>query len=374
VTAPIATWLAAPLDHDVERALRRLADAPDVCRIAVMPDVHLAHEVCIGTVVATRSTIYPAAVGGDIGCGVAAVRICGDASWLDDRRAAAAVLAGIARAVPTIQHPVRSAPGLSDELAAVPLSDRTLTSHCHRTGALQLGSLGRGNHFIELQSDDADAPWLMIHSGSRAIGQAVRDHHLRRAPAQAGLSGLDADSAAGAAYLSDLTWALAFADANRVALAAAVDGVLRATIGVGIELATWTSCNHNHVRREQHAGEACWVHRKGAISANLDEPGLIPGSMGTASYHVEGRGLDAALCSSAHGAGRRFSRGEARRRISAREMEAQLGGIWFDHRMTNALRDEAPAAYKDIDDVMRAQRELIRIVRRVRPRLSFKGA
>ena len=374
MSAPIATWLAGRLDADVERALRRLAQAPDVLRIAVMPDVHLADEVCIGTVVATRSTIYPAAVGGDIGCGVAAVRITGDASWLDDRRAAAAVLAGVAQVVPAIQHPVRSASGLTAELATRPLSDRRLTTECHRTGALQLGTLGRGNHFVELQSDDEDAVWLMVHSGSRAIGQAVRDHHLARAPGQSGLKGLDAGSDSGAAYLSDLAWALAFADANRLAIAAAVEGVLRATLGAVTEPATWTSCHHNHVRREEHDGEACWVHRKGAISASRGEPGLIPGSMGTASYHVEGRGLTAALCSSAHGAGRRFSRGEARRRIAARAVESQLGGVWFDHRMTDALRDEAPAAYKDIDEVMRAQRELVRIVRRVQPRLSYKGA
>lgn len=372
MTAPITSWLATPLDADISRALRRLAEAPDVYRIAVMPDVHLADEVCIGTVVATRSTIYPAAVGGDIGCGVAAVRIDGGSSWLDDRRAAAAVLAGVARAVPAIQHAVRSAPGLTSELAAMALSDGRLSTRCHREGALQLGTLGRGNHFIELQSDDDDALWLMIHSGSRAIGQAVRDHHVRRTVGP--LGGLDARSDAGAAYLADLGWALEFADANRRALAAAVDGVLLATIGVGVEPATWIACHHNHVRREQHGDEACWVHRKGAISARLGEPGLIPGSMGTASYHVEGRGVTAALCSSAHGAGRRFSRGEARRRIAARSVTSQLAGVWFDHRMVDVLRDEAPAAYKDIDDVMRAQRELVRIVRRVRPRLSYKGA
>lgn len=377
MTAPITSWLAAPLDQEVARALRRLAEAPDVARIAVMPDVHLSEEVCIGTVVATHATLYPAAVGGDIGCGVAAVRVAGGAAWLDDRRAAAAVLAGVGHVVPAIQHPVRTAPGLTPELAAAPLSDRRLTARCRRLGTLELGTLGRGNHFLELQDDHAGGLWLMIHSGSRALGQAIRDHHLARAaPVAHGggrLLGLDAGSDAGAAYLADLGWALAFADANRRAIAAAVEGVLRETLGVGLEPATWVACHHNHVRREQHGELSCWVHRKGAISAGEGELGLIPGSMGTASYHVEGRGVAAALGSSSHGAGRRFSRGEARKRIGASAVASQLGGVWFDHRMIDVLRDEAPAAYKDIDAVMRAQRELVRIVRRVRPRLSYKG-
>lgn len=372
MTAPIATWLAAPLGHDVAAALRRLADADDVARIAVMPDVHLAEDVCIGTVVATRAVLYPAAVGGDIGCGVAALRFAAAADGLDDARRAAQVLDDLHRRVPALRHRARDAPPLPPELG--PLSHPRLDAAARELGRLELGTLGRGNHFLELQADDAGALWVMIHSGSRAMGQAIRDHHLRDATARGGgLRGLDADSSAGAAYLADLAWALAYADHNRRAIAASVEAILGARLGITAAPASWCSCHHNHVRRERHDGEPLWVHRKGAIPAALDEPGLIPGSMGTASYHVAGRGVAAALASSSHGAGRRFSRTEARRRISAREVVAQLGAVWFDHRLADALRDEAPTAYKPIDAVMRAQSELTRVVRRVRPRLSYKG-
>lgn len=373
MTAPIATWLAAPLSKDVAAALRRLADVDDVARIAVMPDVHLAEDVCIGTVVATRSILCPAAVGGDIGCGVAALRFAADATMLDDARTAAAVLDDLRRAVPALRHPMRDAPPLPATLG--PLSHPRLDAAARDLARVELGTLGRGNHFLELQADDAGALWLMVHSGSRAMGQAIRDHHLREATARGGgLRGIDADSVAGAAYLADLAWALAFADLNRRAIADRVAGILARRLGIAAEPDTWCSCHHNHVRREVHDDEPLWVHRKGAIPAARDEPGLIPGSMGTASYHVAGRGHAAALASSSHGAGRRFSRSEARRRISARAVAAQLGAVWFDHRMADALRDEAPAAYKDLDAVMRAQSELTRIVRRVRPRLSYKGA
>ncbi|MEO7734552.1 MAG: RtcB family protein [Kofleriaceae bacterium] len=372
MTASITSWLAAPLGSDVAAALRRLADADDVARIAVMPDVHLAEDVCIGTVVATRTVLYPAAVGGDIGCGVAALRFATGATVLDNARAAALVLDDLGRRVPALRHRARDAPALPAALG--PLSHPRLDAAARSIGRLELGTLGRGNHFLELQADDAGALWVMIHSGSRAMGQAIRDHHLRDATARGGgLRGLDADSAAGRAYLADLAWALVFADLNRQRIAAAVAAILADRLDVAAEPDSWCSCHHNHVRREVHDGEALWVHRKGAIPAALDEPGLIPGSMGTASYHVAGRGLAAALTSSSHGAGRRFSRAEARRRISARAVVSQLGAVWFDHRIADALRDEAPTAYKSIDAVMRAQTELTRVVRRVRPRLSYKG-
>ena len=372
MTAPIATWLAAPLCRDVAAALRRLADADDVVRIAVMPDVHLAEDVCIGAVVATRSVLYPAAVGGDIGCGVAALRFAADAAVFDDARTAAVILDDLRRSVPALRHPVHGAPPLPASLG--PLSHPRLDAAARELGRLELATLGRGNHFLELQADDAGALWLMVHSGSRAMGQIIREHHLRGATARgAGLRGLDAGSVNGIEYLADLDWALAFADLNRRAIADRVAAILAHRLGIAAEPDTWCTCHHNHVRREVHDGESLWVHRKGAISSALDEPGLIPGSMGTASYHVAGRGHTAALSSSSHGAGRRFSRSEARRNISARDVVAQLGRVWFDHRMADALRDEAPAAYKDVGAVMRAQVDLTRVVRRVRPRLSYKG-
>ncbi len=369
MTAPITTWLAEPMPADVALALAKLATAPDVARIAVMPDVHLAHDVCIGTVLATRTTLWPAAVGGDIGCGVTAVRLVGDAAWLTDRRAAAQVLAGFAAAVPTLRHARRRAlPASIDR----PLSHATLEAARRRDGGIEFGTLGRGNHFLEVQTDDAGAAWLMVHAGSRALGQAIRDHHVRLA-AGTGLRTIDAASAVGAAYLHDVAWARAYADANRRAIATAAADVLATAVDAVVDDTSWVGCDHNHVRAEVHDGEDLWVHRKGAISASAGEAGLIPGSMGTASYHVEGRGLPAALASASHGAGRRFSRGDARRQVGIAAVRRQLDGVWFDHRMLDELRDEAPAAYKDIHAVMRAQRDLVKVTRRLRPRLVFKG-
>jgi len=372
--AEIRSWADGPLPRDVELALERLARSDDVRRIAVMPDVHLSADVCVGTVVATSRTLYPAAVGGDIGCGVAAIAFDGEASVLDDERAAAAVLAGLYRAIPLVRHSRKRVPALPPELDAESLSARTLESLKQDEGVLQLGTLGRGNHFVELQADETNRLWLMLHSGSRAMGQAIRDLHLRRCtPGRSGLALLDAESPQGKDYLGDMAWAVDYADESRRRMAAAACDVVAGALGIEADPSSFVSCNHNHVRRETHDGESLWVHRKGAIAAGAGEPGLIPGSMGTASYHVEGRGLSAALASSAHGAGRRLSRTDARRTLSAKDVTRELRGVWFDHRIAGGLREEAPSAYKDIGSVMRAQNDLVRIVRRLRPVLSFKG-
>jgi tRNA-splicing ligase RtcB len=206
------------------------------------------------------------------------------------------------------------------------------------------------------------------------MGQAVRDHHLARcADGRNGLRFLDATSPQGAAYLADVGWAVDYAEWSRRTMVAAVCEVLKAVLGALPDEGSYLSCNHNHVRRETHGGEALWVHRKGAISAAAGEPGAVPGSMGTHSYHVEGRGCAGALSSSAHGAGRRLSRTDARRRLSARDVVRELRGVWFDHRLAAGLREEAPSAYKDVDAVLRAEHDLVRVVRRLRPVLSFKG-
>jgi tRNA-splicing ligase RtcB len=214
----------------------------------------------------------------------------------------------------------------------------------------------------------------MVHSGLRAMGQAITAHHLRLAErANTGLLFLDADSPGGQAYLRDAGWACRYAEASRRAMMDGVAVLLAELFGVTADAESVIHCNHNHVRREMHYGAECWVHRKGAVSAREGEPGIIPGSMGTASFHVTGRGHADALCSSSHGAGRRLSRSEARQAIGADDLERQLRDVWFDHRLADRLRDEAPAAYKDIHAVMRAQRDLTRIVRRLRPLLNYKG-
>jgi len=374
-TPEVRRWLAEPLPRDVERALERLARAEDVARIAVLPDVHLASGVCIGTVVATRTLLYPDAVGGDIGCGMAALRFELDATALADAGVAARLLRGLADAVPAIRHPRATArERLPSCLGDSPLSDATLEKLKSRDGRVEFATLGRGNHFVELQADEQGWLWLMLHSGSRAMGQAIRAAHLRRARASSiGLPYLDAATAEGQAYLADLSWACAYAERSREAMARRVAEVIHAVLDAGDDPASWIACHHNHVRRETHLGEELWVHRKGAVPAGEGVPGIIPGSMGSPSFHTLGRGCPGALASSSHGAGRALSRGEAFRNISAGELAREMQGVWFDRRLAARLRDEAPSAYKDIGRVLRAQRDLTRVVRRLRPLLSYKG-
>jgi len=369
--------LAAPLPPEVAASIERIAAADDVRHVAVMPDVHLASEVCVGLVVATSRTIYPRAVGGDIGCGMAAIRFDASAELLADERIAARLLAELYRCVPSLKHARERAPvAIAEQLHHAPLSHPRLERLKRREARLQLGTLGRGNHFLEFQRDEEDQLWLMLHSGSRAMGQAITAHHLKQASSAGGrktLVGIDADDDAGRAYLSDVAWAVEYARANRLAMIEATREILAGLCGIAAVPGSLIHCDHNHVRRETHFGEPLWVHRKGALSAAEGEPGVIPGSMGTHSYHVQGRGAEMSLRSSSHGAGRAISRGEAIARISSAELERQMRGVWFDHRRTRQLRDEAPAAYKDIGAVMRAQRELTKIVRELRPVLSFKG-
>ncbi|HVI04400.1 MAG TPA: RtcB family protein [Enhygromyxa sp.] len=372
IEAPLHQWVAEKPNAEVEQALARLRRAPDVVAIAVMPDVHLASEVCVGVAIATTSVLYPAAVGSDIGCGMAAIGFDLEAESAVAR--GPQILAALGAKLPVLRHRTRRCPELPPALADAPLSAESLEREKLREGKIQLGSLGRGNHFVELQRDDHDRLWAMVHTGSRGIGQRIRNWHEPDGP---GLRGLDADSERGRDYLRDLEWALAYADENRERILTTLTEVLADTIGAQPLLDTKITCRHNFVRREpcDLDGEArdLWVHRKGAISARAGEPGIIPGSMGTASYLVEGRGEPRSLCSSSHGAGRALARGEAFRTISSKQLRRELRGVCFDERLVDRLRDEAPGAYKDIGAVMRAQRELTRIVARLRPVLAFKG-
>ncbi|MEM7157316.1 MAG: RtcB family protein [Myxococcota bacterium] len=374
IRTEVHQWVAEPLSADVKQAIDRLARDEDVHRVAVMPDVHLSKEVCVGVALATRRTLCPAAVGGDIGCGMAAVAFEAPAELLADAAHAAALLEGLYETVPIMRHRRSAGVQLPASLAERTLSDAALEATKEREAALQFGTLGRGNHFVELQADDAGGLWLMVHSGSRGMGQAIRQAHERKGRRnRAGITVLEADSDAGRAYLSDLEWALDYAARSRERMVARVAEVLAARFGVRAREDSTVACHHNFVRRETHEGQALWVHRKGAISARAGELGIIPGSMGTASFHVEGRGCTAALCTSSHGAGRAMSRSVARRRITGAQLSDAMEGIWFDRRLSRRLLEEAPGAYKDIGQVMRAQRDLTRAIRRLTPLLVFKG-
>ncbi len=371
---PVRTWLAAPMDHDVSEAIDRLRHAPDIQQIAVMPDVHLASDVCIGVAVATTNLIYPQAVGGDIGCGMLAVRLDVDATCLKNPKTAGVILSELGRAVPTRRRNRRMAIPLPDDLATDTLTHPSLESCRRNEGVLEFATLGSGNHFIEIQADEDNRVWLMVHSGSRALGQAVRDHHLARAQnAGSRFRTLDARSSEGREYLHDASYARRFADASRRAMAAEIGGVFARTLQAQVCWESLVTTDHNHVSFEGHAGCALWVHRKGAMRARLGESGVLPGSMGTLSFHVEGRGCEQALCSSAHGAGRALSRTAARAKVSERGLRHQMEGVWYDYRLSDKLRDEAPSAYKDIRAVLRAQRELVKVRRTLRPILNYKG-
>jgi tRNA-splicing ligase RtcB (3'-phosphate/5'-hydroxy nucleic acid ligase) len=277
---PIRTWLAAPMGHEVSAAIERLRRAPDVQQIAVMPDVHLAVDVCIGVVLATSHLIYPQAVGGDIGCGMLAVGLDLESAALGDARVAGEVLAALSRAVAARRRNRNAIIPQPGGVENDTLSHSSLDSIRRNEGATEFATLGSGNHFIEIQADEEGRLWLMVHSGSRALGPSIRDHHLSRAqPVGSHLRVLDATSDTGAEYLHDASCARRFADASRRAMAEEVGRVLATTLGAQIRWDTVITTDHNHVSLEHHGGRDLWVHRKGAMSAQLGERGVLPGSM-----------------------------------------------------------------------------------------------
>ncbi len=371
----VSCWLAEPLPSDCRVALQRLASADDVEHVAVMPDVHLVEEVCNGVAVATTDLIYPQAVGGDIGCGIVSVAVESSTEPFQNEAVSRWLLEQFDQRIPSNRHSAQTAATeLPDDLAKEPLSETRLTKLAERDGRVQLGTLGRGNHFVELQRDHEDRLWVMIHSGSRGIGQAISQWHLDRAR-QAGrqrLACFSASSEAGQRYLYDMTWARRYASANRRAMLLAVEQSLREIIGSGIDWPTLIETDHDHVIRERHFDRDLWVHRKGAQPASLDQPGMIPGSMGTRSYLVRGRGCEVALRSSSHGAGRAIPRSIARQQIGQRQLLREMRDVWFDDHRSKQLCDESPSAYKEIQTVMRAQRDLTAIVSELRPVLVYK--
>jgi tRNA-splicing ligase RtcB len=372
--APMASWLAHSLDTPVRRALDRARRADDVVRVAVMPDVHLATDVCVGTAMATTRLVYPAAVGGDIGCGMLAIAFDAAADLLPDPARAGHILRAIGERVPSRRRHRAATLPLPADCPVGDLSHPSLTADAKDEGTLQFGTLGGGNHFIEMQADADERLWLMIHSGSRAIGQAVRSHHLARSTFRSGaMPVLDTANDIGQAYLHDQEWARRYARGNRRAMAEQVFAALRDVANVEPIDSSLIECDHNHVRRETHFGQTLFVHRKGAMPADEQLPGVIPGSMGTASVHVVGRGVAESLRSSAHGAGRQMSRQVARERFNRSDLRTQMTGVWYDPRLSKAMCEESPKAYKDLRAVLRAQEDLVRVVRTLRPLLIYKG-
>jgi tRNA-splicing ligase RtcB len=382
---PIKLW--APLeevDSNVIAQLKKVASLPWVAHhVAVMPDVHLGKGATVGSVIAMRDAVAPAAVGVDIGCGMAAVRTSLRADDLpDDLRP---LRHAIEDAIPVGRnaHPHAAWERATPELLAagreMMAGYRGIAAEVHEgTVACQIGTLGGGNHFIEICLDGDDAVWLMLHSGSRNVGKRLADHHIEIAQRQKHNQALeDRDLAvflAGTptfqAYRRDLFWAQAYARLNREVMLHLLGEVMR-RFWPRVALDAAISCHHNYVAEEVHFGDALLVTRKGAIRAAAGTMGIIPGSMGTKSYIVRGLGNPASFESASHGAGRRMSRTEARRRFDLRDLRDQTAGV--ECRKDAGVIDEAPKAYKNIDRVMAEQQDLVEIVAELKQVVCVKG-
>jgi tRNA-splicing ligase RtcB (3'-phosphate/5'-hydroxy nucleic acid ligase) len=363
--------------------LQNIAALPwAVKHIAVMPDVHYGKGATVGSVIALRDAVSPAAVGVDIGCGMAAVRTSLTASDLPDslRR-----LRSRMEAVVPVGFGQHKEPAFTDDDANdwsafwKRFDDLTPAVKERANKALrQMGTLGGGNHFLEVCLDTDQRVWVMLHSGSRGIGNQLAQHHIsvaRELTHNAELPDPDlavflAGTPEMAAYRHDLYWAQDYARRNRAVMLRLVCDVLRAEFG-DIAFDEPISCHHNYVAEETHFGEDVLVTRKGAIRAGRGEMGIIPGSMGTCSYIVRGLGNPDSFESASHGAGRRMSRNKARKTFSARDLADQTSGV--ECRKDKGVVDEIPGAYKDIDTVIADQSDLVEVVAKLKQVLCVKG-
>lgn len=353
--------------------------------LALMPDAHLGKGATVGSVIPTRGAIIPAAVGVDIGCGMIAVRTQFTASDLEGRDLAP-LREAIERAIPLSagrynRKVVASAEPRIAELER--LAEKAGFDPASYTGnwMLQLGTLGSGNHFIEVSLDELDRVWLFLHSGSRGIGNKIAAHHIAVAQRLAkrwwidlpdpDLAYLVEETPEFTRYIRELRWAQHFALLNREEMMDRVVRQVSEFTGVAVDEQERINCHHNFTESEKHFGKQVWVSRKGAIQADAGRPGLIPGSMGTASYVVEGLGNPLSLNSSPHGAGREYSRSAARRTFTHDQLRAAMVGIEF--RDTDAFIDEIPQAYKPIDTVMADAADLVSIRHTLRQIVNVKG-
>jgi tRNA-splicing ligase RtcB len=352
---------------------------------ASMPDAHLGLGCAVGSVLPTLGAIIPAAVGVDIGCGMVAVRTdytARDIARLDRR----VLREAIERAVPLSagnnnKRVSASAEPRIDSLERDARSAGFDPSTYVKAWRLQLGTLGSGNHFIEVSLDEVDDVWLFLHSGSRGIGNRIAQRHIGVAQDYCArrsitlphrdLAHLEEGTPEFDRYISELMWAQKFALLNREEMMDRVVRQFTSWVGKPVEERERINCHHNYTQRETHYGKDVWLSRKGAIAADPGRPGLIPGSMGTRSYVVTGRGNREAMDSAPHGAGREYSRNAARRTFTQDQLRAAMRGIEF--RDTPAFLDEIPAAYKDIDVVMQDAKDLVDVRHTLRQIINVKG-
>ncbi|MFW5860214.1 MAG: RtcB family protein [Planctomycetota bacterium] len=396
--APIRAWIrGVPLEPQARAQVITTARMPCIHHhLAVMPDVHAGIGATIGTVIPTRGAIIPAAVGVDIGCGMVAARTSLHADALPPSRGQ--LRQAIEAAVP---HGRSGRGGRGDRGAWSTLPERVqqlwreqlatdYAALCdchpdlaHGNAANQLGTLGSGNHFIEVSVDEQSRVWLLLHSGSRGVGNRMGQYFIRRARDVCQRAGIDLpdrdlayiaeDTPLFADYMQAVDWAQRYARLNRQLMLERTITALADAPG----MPPFTvdpdpiDCHHNYVAREHHYGAACWVTRKGAVRAGAGEHGIIPGSMGARSYIVRGRGEPASFCSCSHGAGRAMSRSAARRTFNVADHAAATAGV--ECRKDASVLDETPRAYKDIDAVMAAQRDLVEPLHTLEQVVCVKG-
>jgi tRNA-splicing ligase RtcB len=377
---PIKLWAdLTELESEAIEQLKNVARLPWVfSHVAAMPDVHSGTGAAIGTVIAMQGAVAPAAVGVDIGCGMAALRTSLSAATLPDslRQLRLAVEQAIPVGFHEHRDPLSWAPArnLFDHYSA--LDSRVREGE--RKAMRQLGTLGGGNHFIELCLDEAQRVWLMLHSGSRHVGKELAEAHIGKAKKlhhNAGLADRNLavfleGSAEFDAYRHDAFWAQAYARENRGAMLHLLKRVL-AKFFQEITFEEPIMCHHNYVAQEEHFGAKVFVTRKGAIRARKGELGIIPGSMGTKSYIVQGLGEPEAFESASHGAGRRMSRSKAKQVFTAADVSTQTTGV--ECRKDPGVIDELPGAYKNIERVMENQRDLVEIVHTLKQVMCVKG-
>ena len=381
-------WIWASELDEVTRAQAHMAASLSIVQphLALMPDAHLGKGSTIGSVIPTVGAVLPSAVGVDIGCGMLAVRTDVSTETLRARGPLVGLREAIEEAIPVSaghyrERPVSGTVVRTLEEQAPRSYDDTQGHHDWR---LQLGTLGGGNHFIEVSEDEAGQVWVFLHSGSRGIGNRIATEHIQQAenlcrgllPAGGGkqisdLAQLLEGTASFDRYIADLRWAQDFAARNREAMMEDALRALERFLGRSVGRSDPIACCHNYTRQETHFGEQVWLTRKGAISAQAGEVGLIPGSMGTASYVVEGLGNRDAFCSAPHGAGRRMSRGQAKRSFDLEDLASAMEGI--EYRASETLIDEHPGAYKGIAQVMEDARDLVTIRHTLHQLVNVKG-
>jgi tRNA-splicing ligase RtcB (3'-phosphate/5'-hydroxy nucleic acid ligase) len=378
------------VESSAMQQLYNLAQLPFIhSHIAAMPDVHMGKGATVGSVIPTRTAIIPAAVGVDIGCGMNAIRLSIKASELPDNLRA--IRLTIEEAIPVgfnmhktdraRRSTIQALSGGLDQIIGKHKKIYSMQKKPYQTWIRQIGTLGGGNHFIELCLDENNDVWVMLHSGSRGVGNVIGQYFISLAKKDMGqhlINLPDKDLAyfnEGSKYFDDyiqaVQWAQDYAMANRREMMHLILKALRKKLpkfGITKEA---INCHHNYVSREFHFGENVYVTRKGAISAGLDELGIIPGSMGAKSYIVRGKGNPQSFCSCAHGAGRKMSRSAAKRQFSEQDVEKQTAGI--ECRKDKGVIDEIPSAYKDIDQVMQNQSDLIEVVHTLKQVICVKG-